>query len=193
MQLQVLQGLPQEGNGIVWPFHGMGCYVPISMSDVQIGCLRENLLMVLVIVCWLPHTTLTELQNRFVCPEDVKWRGVHSAIISCFIAEMRDEQHTLTIPASSFQRSKPSLPTTMQSSRWSVESKGLGHEGSLAWGLTNIMGLLDWPWLHAHPWPLPSPGHWNFLADDIWGYFSAHALSNCTWMKSFGEQQDRCH
>lgn len=68
----------------------MGCHVPIGTSDVHIACPMENLLMVLVIACCLPHTTHTELQNNFIFP-DVKWKGVLSATVPCFIAEMGGE------------------------------------------------------------------------------------------------------
>lgn len=73
------------------------------MSDIQISCPRENLLMVLGIACWLPYTTPTELQNHFVFPEEDKWKGVLSATIPCFIAEIGDERHTLTTSAAYFQ------------------------------------------------------------------------------------------
>lgn len=108
----------------------------------------------------------------------------------------RNERWTLRSPRLHHINQSLSSPLATQSSRWSVESKGLGHEGSLAavaWGLRNTTRLLAWPWLCAHPCSRPSPGHWNFQADGLRGHFSAHAPSNSTPVQAFGEQQDRCH
>lgn len=83
---------PTEGqwHSLTFPWDGLPCaHQPVWWPDC---CPRENLLVVLVIACYLSPTILTELQSHFIFPENVKWRGLLSATSPCFIAEMRDEQ-----------------------------------------------------------------------------------------------------
>lgn len=144
MQLKALPGLPQEGNGVACPFHGMGCHVPYSYMPQ--GKASHT---VLVTACQCPTQTPQSFANISFLQ---KMSNGKEFSLQFPVLLQKWEMNTY-IPLL-HQRSRLYFPTSM----WSVENKGLGQKGSLAaltWGLTNMTGLLAWPQLI----PIPALAH----------------------------------
>lgn len=128
----------------------------------------------LATACWCPTKTQTqtELCKHFISSENVKWKGVLSAI-PCSIAEMRDE-HLHSPPSPEVKALLPYKHVVSGKQRSGAGGQpgcpGLGsdkHDRSS--GLTTT---------HTHPCSCPSPGCWSSLAKGMQGYFSTYALTN---------------
>lgn len=136
--------------------HALGKSFPYSVSD----CLP------------VPHTNPTELCKHFISSENVKWKGVLSAI-PCSIAEMRDE-HLHSPPSPEVKALLPYKHVVSGKQR----SGAGGQPGCPDLGSDKHDRSSGLTTTHTHPCSCPSPGFWSSLAKGMQGFFSTYALTN---------------